>query len=53
MKRFYAQLNDGGSINKPADRMELVDNSIRVYAGEDLVAYLDVGTVLYAHICEQ
>lgn len=53
MKRFYAQLNDGSAMNKPADRMELVNESIRVYAGEEIVAYLDVSTVLYAHICEQ
>lgn len=49
--RFYAQLNDGGSINKPADRMEIVNESIRVYNGVQLVAYMDLSTVLYAHIC--
>lgn len=52
MKRFYAQLNDGGSMNKPADRMEIISDSIRVYAGDHLVAYLDLSTVLYAHICD-
>lgn len=52
MKRFYAQLNDGGSMNKSADRMEIINDSIRVYAGEQLVAYLDLSTVLYAHICD-
>ena len=50
MSRFYAQLNDGGSMHKPADRMEIVNDSIRVFLGEQLVALLDLSTVLYAHI---
>lgn len=52
MKRFFAQLNTHQTINRPADRMDLVDNTIRVYVGDELVAFLDVSTVLYAHICE-
>lgn len=52
MKRFFAQLNTHQTINRPADRMELEDNSIRVYDGDELVAFLDVSAVLYAHICE-
>lgn len=52
MKRFFAQLNTHQTINRPADRMELEDNTIRVYADGELVAFLDVSTVLYAHICE-
>lgn len=51
MARFYAQLNDGGTVNKPADRMEIIEDSIRVYCGDQLVAYLDLTVVLYAHIC--
>lgn len=47
---FYAQLNDGSSMKKAADRMEIVDDSIRVYLGGQAVAYLDLSTVLYAHI---
>lgn len=50
--RFYAQLNDGGSMNKAADRMEIVNESIRVFRGEQLIAFLDLATVLYAHICD-
>ena len=50
MKHFFAQLNDGGTFNKPADRMEIVNESIRVYDGDKLVAYMDLSTVLYAHI---
>lgn len=53
MKRFFAQLNTHQTINRPADSMELVDNAIRVYLDGALVCYLDVSTVLYAHICEQ
>ena len=53
MKQFYAQLNDGTTINRPADRIEIVNDSIRVYVGEELVAYLDLGVVLYAHICNR
>lgn len=52
MKRFYAQLTDGGTMNRLADRMEIVNESIRVYIGEELVAYVDLGAVLYAHIVE-
>lgn len=52
MKRFFAQLNTHQTINRLADRMELVDDTIRVYAEGELVAFLDVSTVLYAHICE-
>ena len=52
MKRFFAQLKTHQTINRQADHMELEDNAIRVYAEGELVAFLDVSTVLYAHICE-
>lgn len=52
MKRFFAQLSTHQTINRPADRMVLEDNTIRVYDGEELVAFVDVSTVMYAHICE-
>lgn len=52
MKRFFAQLNTHHTINRPADRMELVDDTIRVYAGDEMVAFLDVSTIIYAHIVE-
>lgn len=52
MKRFYAQLNNHQTINRPADRMVLEDNAIRVYLNGELVAFVDVSVVLYAHICE-
>ena len=50
MKQFYAQLSDGSTVKLSADRFELVDNAIRVYANGEIVAYLDTGAVLYAHI---
>lgn len=52
MKMFYAQLNDGSSMKHQADRMEIVNDSIRVYCNGEAVAYLDLGTVLFAHIYE-
>ena len=52
MKRFFAQLSTHQTINRPADRMELEDNTIRVYDEGELVAFLDVSVVLYAHIYE-
>lgn len=51
--RFFAQLNTHQTVNRPADRMEIVDDAIRVYDNGELVAYMDVSTVLYTHICEQ
>lgn len=50
MKVFYAQLNDNSSMKREADRMELVDDSIRVYLNGEIIAYLDVGAVLWAQI---
>lgn len=50
MSQFYAQLSDGSSMKKTADKMEIVNESIRVYDGERLVAYMDLGAVLYAQI---
>lgn len=53
MKRFIAQLNDSSHINVPADRMEVKDNAILVFSGLDLVAWLDTGCVLTAHMSEK
>lgn len=50
MSQFYAQLSDGSTIKKQADRMEIANESIRVYDGEQLVAYIDLGAALYAHL---
>lgn len=55
MTRFIAMLNDsdGKYINIPADRMEINDDIIMVYNKEALVACVDVGIILCAHLCER
>ena len=50
MKKFIAQLNDNSFINIHADEMKLDDNHITVYQGGNLVAFLDVSTVLCAYL---
>lgn len=50
MKMFYAQLNDGSTMKHRADRMEIENESIRVYFKGEAVIYLDLSTVLYAHV---
>lgn len=50
MKRFIAVLNDGSFINISASRMELTEDIITVYDGNELVAYLDTSAVIAAHI---
>ena len=51
-KRFNAVLNGDAYVNVPATRMEVDDNMLYVWNGDDLVALLDVGVVLSAHISE-
>ena len=53
VKRFTATLNDGSFINVEASKMELEDNAIRVYDGNDLVAFVDTSAVISAHISER
>ena len=54
MKKFYAQLNDGNYINIIADEMVLKDDTyICVYSGNKMVAFLDISTVLCAHLSEK
>lgn len=53
MKRFTATLNDMSFINIPADRMELVDNMLRVYDGRELVAITDISAIITAHVGER
>lgn len=54
MKRFIAMLNDsdGKYINIPADKMELKDDLILAYNNGQLVACVDVGITLCAHLSE-
>ena len=53
MKKLYVQMSDHSTIHKQVDRIEIVDNSIRAYVGTELVAYADLGAVLYAHIYDR
>lgn len=53
MKRFNACLNGGTYINVEATRMELVENTILVWNKCELVAVVDISTVMTAHICER
>ena len=53
MKKFTATLNDGAYINVEGTKMELEDNAIRVYEGNNLVAFIDTGAVISAHISER
>lgn len=53
MKRFNACLNGGTYINVEATRMELVDNLIYVWNGDEFVACCDISIVMSAHISER
>lgn len=53
MKIFFAVLNDGATIKKSADRMEIVDDSLRVYTNGELIAFIDLSALVYAHIHEK
>lgn len=53
MKKFTATMNDGSFINVEATKMELVENMVKVWDNTDLVALVDISTVLQAHISER
>lgn len=53
MKRFIAVLNDGSFININASRMEIAENSIIAWDGDEPVAFIDTGAVVVAHISER
>lgn len=53
MKCFVAELTESKHINIPADRMELQDDTLRAYDGDKLVAIIDMGVVITAHISEK
>ena len=52
-KRFNAVLNGDSYVNVAATRMEVKENMLYVWNGDDLVALLDVSIVLSAHISEK
>ena len=43
-------LSDGSYMNIPADRMDLKDNMLLVWNGEQLVAAVDISCVMHARI---
>ena len=53
MKRFVATLSDCSYINVPATRMEMSENALLVWDGNDLVAYVEVSAIISAHIGER
>lgn len=53
MKRANIILPQEKYINVPADRMEVNENLLYVYNGEDLTALVDVSVILSAHISER
>ena len=50
---FFCQLTEGKYINVIADRMELKDNMIFAWDGDQLAAAADISCVLHAHICRK
>lgn len=52
MKKFCATLNDMSFINTEADRMELHENMVQVYNGNQLVALVEVTVIISAHLSE-
>lgn len=52
-KRFNAVLVGDAYVNVAATRMEVNDNMLYVWNGDDLVALLDVSIIMSAHISEK
>ena len=52
-KRFNAILTGDSFVNVPATRMEINDNMLYVWNGDELMALLDVSVILSAHISEK
>lgn len=52
MNRFIVQLNDGGFMNIPADRMELKENFLFAWRGTELIAMVDISAVICAHMSQ-
>lgn len=52
MKKFCATLNDMSFINTEATRMELSENMLHVYNGDQLVALVEVTAIISAHLSE-
>lgn len=53
MKRFTATLNDMSFINTEASRMEVRENMLWVWDGNQLVAVVEMTAIISAHISER
>lgn len=51
--RFTATLNDGSFFNIPADRMDIKENLIYVWAGEALVGLVEMSAIISAKLEER
>lgn len=47
------RLNDGNHINIPAERMIWEDNYLVALCGDEMVAFIDVSTVLVAYLSDK
>lgn len=52
-KRFNAVLADGSFINVNATRMEISENTMLVWDGEFLVAYINTNWIASAHMSDR
>lgn len=53
MKKFTATLNDMSFINTDGDHMEVKDDLLWVYNGDQLVALVETTAIICAHISER
>lgn len=53
MKKFVAVMADGSFINLDATRMEIVENFMLVWIGDELVAYINTSWIASAHMSER
>lgn len=52
-KRFTAVLADGSFINVDASRMEIIENTLLVWDGDRLVAYINTNWLASAHMSDR
>lgn len=52
-KRFTAVLADGSFINVDASRMEIIENTLLVWDGDCLVAFVNTNWLASAHMSDR
>ena len=52
-RRFIVQFNDGSHINIPAERMIRDGDYLIALCGDEMVAFVDVSTVLVAYLSDK